>query len=150
MIRWAHPDQDGDLYAEIIRFIGTRVWGEDALAPGGTAAGIFRNQAMVAGVAFHNWQPDFGTVELSCAGSGNWLTRGILSEVMGYAYGALKAQAVIMTMAHDNMAARSLCSKMGSKEYIIPRLMGRDKSMVIGVITSESWNATGLERNGHG
>lgn len=70
------------------------------------AVGIARGDAMAAGVVWHDWQPESGTIQMSgAAETPRWASRGILREIGRYPFGQLGARKVWATTPHTNERA---------------------------------------------
>ncbi|MEM9523121.1 MAG: GNAT family protein [Pseudomonadota bacterium] len=110
-----------------------------------TMAVLDRENRMVAGIVFHDWSPEHGVIEISAAAiDRRWATRGVLKAAFGYVFGTCGCQLAVARTAVDNRAARRLWTAFGAREYIIPRLRGRDVSEVIITLTQEDWAASRL------
>jgi RimJ/RimL family protein N-acetyltransferase len=139
------------------------VWGrEDIVAPwiaeeiGVGAIGECRTASvlaadghLMAAVAFHNWNPDAGVVEVSAASvDPRWASRDVLEELFGYAFAI--AQAVVARTAEDNTRVRRLWKAFGATEYIIPRLRGRTASEALLMLTDDAWAVSKMRRQENG
>lgn len=103
------------------------------------AFGVFRDEEVIAGVVFHNWSPEFGTIEMSAASeSRRWLTRPILHKIFAYPFGF--CQMVFAQHSTDN-PARRIWQRLGADEHLIPRLHGPDTVAAIATLTKEAWTA---------
>jgi RimJ/RimL family protein N-acetyltransferase len=112
-----------------------------------TALGF--GEPLVAGVIYHNWNPEAGVIELSAASSGrDWLTRERLRQVFGYPFDQLECQMCVARISEGNARARRIWKAIGASEYIIPRLRGPREAEVIAILTVETWRA--FERKTHG
>jgi RimJ/RimL family protein N-acetyltransferase len=59
------------------------------------ALGVVRNGKIAGGVVFHDWQPDYGTIQVSCAAdSPRWATRRTVAELLRYPFRQLGASLV--------------------------------------------------------
>lgn len=102
---------------------------------------------MVGGIVFHNWRPDYGVIEFSGAGvKPGWVSRGVLREAFGYAFGQAMCQLVVARTAIENKRMRRLAKALGAQEYIIPRMRGRTASEAILTLTKEAWASSRLAR----
>lgn len=109
--------------------------------------GVFKGEDLVAGVVFHNWQPEEGTIEVSAASSNRaWATRDVMTEVFGYAFGVCQCQMVIAQQSIDNTPARRLWLAIGGTEYVIPRLRGRFEDGSIITLTDDQWRHSKFKR----
>lgn len=103
------------------------------------AVGVLRGGNVIAGVVYHNWSPEFGTIELSAAADDRrWLTRPVIHEVLAYPFGF--CQMVFAQHKADN-PARAIWQRLGADEYLIPRFHGIGAVAAIATLTKESWMA---------
>lgn len=141
MIIWAHP-ADGAPYRALVDFIAHRIWGKPKDLPAGTAMAVVDGGNLLGACLFHNWHRDNGVIELTAASvSARWLSRPVLREIFGYAFGQLGCQAVVMRVAPENTRMCRIASAFGFKRYDVPRLRGRDKAEAIFVIGDDDWRA---------
>jgi RimJ/RimL family protein N-acetyltransferase len=72
-----------------------------------TAIGVVdqRDQPM-AGVVFHDYQPAYGTIQLSAAAiSPRWATKRLVSDILRYPFGQLGVHKVWTATQHENARA---------------------------------------------
>lgn len=95
---------------------------------------------LIAGVIYHNFEPDAGIVELSGAGiSRRWLTKETLRVMFQIPFQDWNCQAVVMRVADNNEYLHSILNRVGFERYRIPRLRGRDEAENVFVLTEEAW-----------
>lgn len=110
--------------------------------------GVEHKGELVAGIVFHNWEPEHGLIEISGAAENRrWFTREVIRVAFGYVFEGLGCQAVTARTAEDNGTVRHICKAIGAEEYIIPRLRGRDAAGVIYVLTDEAWKRSRFNRS---
>ena len=106
---------------------------------------------LIGGLVFNNWEPEFGTIEVTGAATDRrWFTRDILDAVDRYAFGDLGCQMLIARHSANARHIRRLWLAVGAEEFVIPRLWGRNEDGVISTITQESWNESRFKRHTHG
>lgn len=104
------------------------------------ALGVAHKGDLVAGLVFHNWEPENGLIEISAAATHRgWMTRQVVNTAMEYVFDGLHCQAVVARVAEGNASARKIWQALGSAEYVIPRLRGRDKAGCIYILTDDAW-----------
>jgi RimJ/RimL family protein N-acetyltransferase len=60
----------------------------------------------MAGVVFHDYEPEFGTIQLSAAAvSPQWASRNIIKTILQYPFEELKVQKVWTATKHSNARA---------------------------------------------
>lgn len=106
---------DADVATFVARFspIEKPVW-----EPGFRAFGVIRDDgALVAGVVFSSWRPDFGTVELSGVSLSRFAFRPPIVVALGeHAFGKLGAFRVWSRTSIDNKPAREMLKHLGFVE----------------------------------
>lgn len=101
---------------------------------------IAHHDRIVAGVVFHNWDPDAGTIEVSGASEHRrWVSPAVFRTITLYAFDGLNCQAIVARHAESNHAARHIWNAVGASEHIIPHLYGRGQAGCIAVLTEEAW-----------
>lgn len=141
---WLHPSADG--FVPVVEYlearIGLRLSGSDI----GTVMAVVDGSAIAGDVLFHNYDPGFGTIEISAASdSKRWLTRPILREMFGYAFGQLACQAVVARMDASRKLTR-IFTAYGFKRYDVPRLRGRGTVEAVIVLSSEDWQDSKFQK----
>ena len=103
---------DATVAAFVARFapIEKPVW-----EPGYRAFGVIRDDgALVAGVVFSSWRPDFATVEFSAVSLSRYAFRPPIVAALGeYAFGKLGAFRVWSRTSIDNKPARATLKHLG-------------------------------------
>jgi RimJ/RimL family protein N-acetyltransferase len=111
-----------------------------------TASVMATDGRLMAAVAFHNWNPQAGVIEVSAAAvDPKWFNRAILAEMGRYAFAI--AQVVVIRTHENNTRARRLFKSLGAQEYIIPRLRGRNASEAVLLLTDDAWAQSKLARH---
>lgn len=118
----------------------------------GCAAGFGNNTAigftdaagaLVAGVVYHNWQPQGGVIELSAASTcRNWLSKDNLHTVFAYPFDQVGVQLCVARISEHNTRARRIWRALGASETIIPRLRGLNEAEAIYTLTAEAWRGS--------
>jgi RimJ/RimL family protein N-acetyltransferase len=129
MIQWNVP--------EVIGFVEKEMGFKPDFGNCRTAA-ILKDEQMIAGFVFHDWQPEFETIEISgVATDPAWFTRDHICEILGYAFSF--CQTCIAKTHEDNKRARRICKSFGAQEFILPRLRGRMASEAVLLLTDDAW-----------
>jgi len=104
---------------------------------------VIHSGRIVAGVVFHDWNPEAGVIELSAAATDpRWMTRKVINEVFGYAFGLLGCQMAVARTEASNSTVRKLWRGLGAQETIIPRLFGRAKNGAILTLTDDKFRTS--------
>lgn len=142
---WVHHSQPG--YLPLVEFITRRIWGDARAMSLGTVAAVVNGGKIVAAVLFHNWDRDAGVIEISAASDNKrWLSRAVLFDLFGYAFGQLETQAVFARLDPSNTALARIFSAYGFKRYDLPRMRGRDKGEAVFILGDDDWRANGFHK----
>ena len=98
---------------------------------------------LVAGMVYHNYDPESGVIEMSGAAipGQQWLTRETLKRMYTYPFLQLGCQLVLMRVAADNQRLLRQLQALNYAFIRIPRLLGRDRDAVLCLLTREDWEA---------
>lgn len=127
--------------AAVERFIAQLVPG----CPDGFGASLCvgivdRTGLLVAGWAWHGWNPHAGTIEFSGASiTPRWMTRKILNELFGYAFGIANCQMVMTRNSATNTRLHRQLRALGFTRFDVPRLFGRNQDGVFWTLTDDDW-----------
>lgn len=104
-----------------------------------TAMGVERNGRLIAGVVYHSWCPEWGTIEMSGAAiDRRWMTRSVIHRLLAYPFGFCRM--VVLQMEPGSTAHR-IWMRLGADEYRIPRLRGPETDGIIATLARETWVA---------
>lgn len=79
-----------------------------------TALGVMNKGKLIAGVVYHDWQPAFRTIQVSCAAeSPRWAMRGIMAEILEYPYRQLGVNRIVSITAGDDERTRRFLEGIG-------------------------------------
>ena len=115
-----------------------------------SAIGVAHDGDLIAGVVFHDWNPEAEIIELSAAATDRrWMTRSNVTGILNYPFGF--CQMVVSRFAPDG-PPRRIFNALGADEFVIPRLRGRDADGVLATLTREQWATSPMnkERLHHG
>lgn len=108
---------------------------------------MIEDETLIAGMIYHNFEPDAGVVEISGAGtSKRWLTKETLRVLFQIPFKDWGCQAVVMRVSDHDEALHSILTRYGFERYKIPRLRGRDESENVFVLTDEAWASNKFNR----
>lgn len=106
------------------------------------AIGILDEQGrMIAGIVYHTWSPEAGTIELSVAalpGCG-WFSRETVWRMYSYPFIDAGAQMCIHVVPADHLHSQRQLATLGCELTRIPRLFGRDRDAMLGLLMREEW-----------
>ena len=112
---------------------------------------IFQERGrLIAGIVYHNWDPDAEIIEMSGAATDpRWLTRATLARMYRYAFHECGCQMTVMRVPADNERLLRQLAALNYAFIRIPRLLGRDHDGVLGLLTQEAWAANKFCRRFH-
>lgn len=105
------------------------------------AIGIVEGGMPIAGVVYHNWEPDAGIIEISGAALPGhyWCTRETIQRAYEYPFLQIGCQMVVQrNSAEDERLLRQLAA-LNYSFIRIPRMLGRDQDGVLCLLTYEDW-----------
>ena len=108
--------------------------------PDSSSFGVLRDGIPIAGVIYHDYKPDCGTIQYSgAATSPAWLQGSTLHLMFGYMFDDLGCQMVMTGNASDNTRLHRILKRLGHKNHIIERGWGRDADLYLWTLTREQW-----------
>jgi RimJ/RimL family protein N-acetyltransferase len=132
------PDENALMASWIAERIPAVSGGDFGLAQ---TAGVVRDGVVLAGVAFHEWQPDYGTLQLSMAAdSPAWASRAVLCGLFRYAFVTAKANKLWTATPANNLPALSFNERVGMKrEATLRHHFGPKKHAIICSMLRAEW-----------
>lgn len=117
------------------------------VAPFGPAYAIGvldQSNTLIAGVVYHNWDPDCQTMELSfAADTSRWLTRNLIRELMDYAFSTVGVNRVHSLTPKSYTAARRFIETFGFKrEGVATDGFGPGEHAIISRLLKREWLET--------
>jgi len=96
---------------------------------------------LIAGMVYHNWDPEAAIIEMSGAALPGkyWLTRETLARIYRYPFLQLGCQQVVMRVPTDNQRLLGILAAFGYKLIPFERLFGRERDGMICRLTYEMW-----------
>jgi hypothetical protein len=105
------------------------------------AIGVLDGEQLIAGLVYHNWEPEAGIIEMSGAAlpGKQWLTRGTIARMYQYPFHVAHCQMLVQrNAATDERLLRQL-AVYGYTFIRVPRMLGRDQDGVLCLLTYEDW-----------
>lgn len=133
---YGHDKLIADFVADLIPELHGR-----SLAHASKAMGVVSADGkLVAGVVWHNWDPFGLTMEMSGSSiDPRWLTAETLKRMYQYPYLQLGCQMTYMRVAESNERLLRQLAAFNYSFIRLPRMLGRDKDMVLCLLTFEAW-----------
>lgn len=148
MIEWSFAKGRADKLA-LSLWVANIIWpGKGREFGNCQAMAVMEDGELIAGIVFHNWEPDAGVIEISGAGtSKRWLTRQTLRAMFSVPFEQWGCQCLVMRVDPDDAALTRMLTAYGFELFVIPRLRGRDKAEHVFVLTDDSWKANKFNRH---
>jgi len=110
--------------------------------------GIIQDIALIAGLVYHNFNPDAGTIEISGAALPGkaWLSRETLKRMYQYPFLGCHCQMVVNHVAAEDERQLRQLAVYGYSFITLPRALGRDRDAVRCQLTREDWEANKFNR----
>lgn len=128
--------------AEIARWVGERI---PHVGPDGfgdcRAIGVANGDKLIAGVVYHQHQPDYQHIQLSMAAvSPMWATREVIAGLLHYPFVQLNVWVLYTLTPEKNTAALKVNEHIGLKhKTIIPHHFGRKRHAVLRQMTKAEY-----------
>jgi len=133
---YGHDEAVANFTAALIPHVGDRGFGPHIKAMGV----IDEDGKLIAGVVFHNYDPDAGIIEISGAAlDKRWITRETIARIYQYPFLFCGCQMVIQRVPADSENVLRILAAYGYTFIKIPRLFGRERDGVLCTLTYEDW-----------
>jgi RimJ/RimL family protein N-acetyltransferase len=122
-------------------FVSKGLWDGKRQFGSSTAIGFANaDQGLVAGVVYHNFEPDAGVIEVSAySARRDWLSRDLLRVIFEYPFFEIGCRLVVARISEHNTRTLRIWNALGSKQYSIPELRGPNEAEVIATLTRDDW-----------
>lgn len=123
----------------VAEFVRRRIPGaEDGFGPC-TAIGVIRNERLIGGVVYHNYQQSYRSIQVSFAfDSPLWATPFVLRAVCRYPFIQLGCDRVTALVIKKNKRSRKMVEGIGFKlEGVARKGFGRDDCCIYGLLRPE-------------
>jgi RimJ/RimL family protein N-acetyltransferase len=112
-----------------------------------SAIAVLDGERLIAAVVYKNWDRESGVIEMMTAAvDRRWLTRPVLRALFAYPFDQLGCQMCVLRISECNAPMLRIAKAVGFKEFIIPRLRGRDEAEHILTLTDDDWRAGRFHR----
>lgn len=139
---YGHDDAVRDFVAQLIPDCRER-----GLPRNSTTLGVAEvkdgTASLIAGIVYHDWSPEHGTIELSIGAlpGTRWITRETLKRVYQYPFLHLGCQLVLARVAETNEPMLRILAALNYSFVRVPRGFGRDCDCILALLTVEDWAA---------
>lgn len=147
---YGHSEEVATWVGWRIPYVAKRMTRDPTTEPFGPCQAIgVLNEAgeLVAGVVYHSYDPDCPSVEMSFAATArNWLTRGLIRQLMEYPFKRLGCRRVTGCTPKRAKEARGFLDAFGFKrEGSIRQAFGDDDAIISGLLAKE-WETSRFNR----
>ena len=110
--------------------------------------GIVDGGMLIAGLVYHNYDPDAEIIEISGAALPGepWMTRETLKRMYQYPFFGCHCQMVINRVPAEDERQLRMLAVFGYSLIKVPRGLGRGKDLVLATLTREDWEANKFNR----
>jgi hypothetical protein len=131
-----------ELNAALCIYVAHRIFGqENDFGPCGSL-GILDGDTLLGAVVFHNWQDEYGTIEISAAADNpRWLSKATIREIMRICFDLHRCQTLVVRQAQDNNRASKIFRFLGFKEILLPNMRGKNKHEILFLMTVDEWRS---------
>lgn len=128
-------------------FVSLGLWGDLRGVGDCQAVGFYDGKDLVAGVLYHNFDPDAGVIEMTAySARRDWLTKDRLQSIMAYPFTGAGCRMVVARIAEGNARARRIWRSFGAKEYLVPDLRRAGEAECIQTLAADDWRASRFMR----
>jgi len=97
-------------------------------------------EGLVAGMVYHNYDPDTGVVELSAFSSRrDWTNRERVHRVFDLPFSTWGVRLLVARMSEHNHRARGVFSRLGAREYVLADLRAPGEAEALAVLCRGQW-----------
>jgi RimJ/RimL family protein N-acetyltransferase len=119
--------------------------------PNAVAMGVVKGDRLIAGIVYHNYDPEAGIIEISGAAipRSNWITRETLRRMYQYPFLQLDCQMIAQRNPIENESLLRILAAYDYDFIKVPRMFGREKDGVLCLLTREAWENNKFNRRYH-
>ena len=115
---------------EIASWVGRRIPGY-VMLPGAVALGVERNGKIVAGVVYERCNGANIEASIAAVPGSRWADRDVLRQIFAYPFLQLGVAAVTVLVAHSNLPALHLATKMGFSPIALVPFAAHDRTALV-------------------
>lgn len=135
----------------VVTFVERGLWGRDGSLWPAVGIGFVKDGELVAGCAFHNWNPDSGVIEMSAySARRDWLNRDFLKRLFEYPFEEIGCRVVVARFSERNARAARIWRAFGSRLVALPELRAPEEAEIVAILTREAWTNSKFMRQSHG
>ena len=146
-LRYSDQKRSPQFNAAIGDFVSELVYGAPGRFRDFCSLAVCDGGRVIAGVLYHNYNPDAGVMELSAASTDKrWLTRPVLRAMFEVPFEIFKCQLVVLQVSERNTGMLHIARAYGFSEHVIPRLLGRDEAGHVLTLSDDQWRTNRFNR----
>lgn len=139
---YAGPVTEPEFNRQVGDFVSIGIFGAPGRIEDYCSMAVIDKDKLIAGVLYNNYHPDSGVIELHAASlDKRWLTRPIVRAMFALPFDNLGCQLCVLRVSELNHAMLRMAKVVGFKEYVIPRLRGRNEADHIMTLTDDDWRS---------
>lgn len=110
-------------------------------SPGAKAIGVVDGTELIAGLIYHNYDPDAGIIEMSGAALPGkyWLSRETIKRMYQYPFLQVGVQMIVQCNSAEDERLLGMLAAYGYSLIRIPRMLGQHRDGVLCCLTYEDW-----------
>lgn len=141
-VKYSDIQRNAEFNEAVGDFVSNIIFGEPGRFERYSTLAVHDNGRLIAGVLYHHFHPRDGVIEMS-AGSVDkrWLTRPVLKAMFAVPFDVLQCQLAVLRVSEHNKPMLRIAKAYGFKEFVIPRLRGRDQAEHILTLSDDDWRA---------
>lgn len=131
-----------DMPVAVKQFVESGLWRGEHKFGECTAIGFGDDKVgLVAGVVYHDYNPDYGSIEMSAFSTvRDWTTRDNIALIFGkYPLLQLSCRVIVGRHSEHNHRARRIWKNLGASEHLLPELRGPDEAEVVALLKRETF-----------
>lgn len=139
---------------EIINFVEIGIWNAKyRFEPNAQALGFGNEiQGIVAGIVYHNYQPENKSIELSAYSlCQKWFTKHNLNVTMQYPFNQLGLRLIHAQFSMNNEKSKRLFKALGASLVSLPDFYQDGENAVIAILKKQDWeNSRYFDKGSYG
>lgn len=140
--RYSDVRQDAEFNAAVGDFVSGIIYGEPGRFERYCTLAVHDDGQLIAGVLYHHFHPAAGVIEMSAAAlDKRWLTRPVLRAMFEVPFGVFGCQLAVLRVSEYNKPMLRIAKAYGFKEFVIPRLRGRNEAEHILTLSDDDWRS---------
>lgn len=105
--------------------------------------GVLRDGVVKGVIVFHDWRPEYGTVEITGAGvNPSWCSKRVVKEIYRVCFTSLNANQIVARCDAANLTTTRIFKALGFNVVALPNMRGPDRDELFFYITRNEWNNT--------